>query len=62
MLFVTPSNKFNIESEHINVVNRTKSCHNSALIFLYIHQYLDKKAQTSFPEWARSARTTSWLC
>lgn len=50
MLFVTPSNKFNIESEHINVVNRTKSCHNSALIFLYIHQYLDKKAQTSFPE------------
>ena len=28
MPFVTPFSKLNIESEHVNTVNRTKNCHN----------------------------------
>ena len=41
--------KLNIESEHINAVNRTKT-HHSTLIFLCFHQFLDKKVGISCPD------------
>ena len=45
---VTLFSKLNVESEHINAVNRTKS--HSTLIFLCFRQYLDKKVGTSCPD------------
>ena len=57
------SSKLNVESEHINVVNRKKTIVIVLLIFLCFHQYLDKKVLTSCSESAaRLARTTSWWC
>ena len=46
---VTLFSRLNIESEHINAVNRTKNYH-STLIFLCFRQYLDKKVGTSCAE------------
>ena len=43
--------KLNIESKHINAVNRIKHYHNT-LIILYFCQYLDKKVATSCPEFS----------
>ena len=40
--------KLNIESKHINTVNRTKK-YNSTIMFLCSCQYLDKNVRTSCP-------------
>ena len=48
-LYVILFSKLNIESEHFNAVNRTKSYH-STLIFLCLRQYLEKRVGTSCPE------------
>ena len=44
---ITLFSKLNLESEHINAVNRTKIYH-STLIFLCFRQYLDKKSRNMF--------------
>ena len=49
LTFATLFSKLNIESEHINTVNRTKN-HHSTVIFLCFHQFLDKKVGISCPD------------
>ena len=61
---LTLFSKLNIESEHINEVNKTKNYH-SILIFLCFHQSLDKKSRSKLfwvaNKAARSARICPWL-